>query len=123
MPPVEMAMSCNVFFKLEGVSFGTKDHAASGDGHVLQCVLPVVPEPWCLDCRHLKPNLEPVDDEGAERLPVNVLSNNHQRPLCLVGQFKSRDDCLDVGDLLLGEQYQGILVLHLGALCAVDEVR
>ena len=44
-----------------------------------------------------------------KRKQENALSTN------LVGSLQSRDDGLDVGDLLLGEQDEGVVVFNLGS--------
>lgn len=36
--------------------------ASSGNCHILQLVLPVIPESWSLDCHDLKSNLQPVGE-------------------------------------------------------------
>merc|ERR1719341_2385841 len=87
--------------QLEGVSLSAKDQTSRCNSHILHGVLPVVSKSWSLDSNHLESNLEPVNHQSGESFTINVLSNDQQRPLMLVGKLQGGDDGLDGGDLLL----------------------
>lgn len=55
----------------------------------------------------------PVENQGAQGFSVHILGYDHQRFAVLVGDFQSRYDALDAGDLLLTEQQVGVLELTL----------
>lgn len=87
--------------------------SSSGDGHVLQLVLPVVSEARCLHSDHLQPDLQPVEDQGAQSFSVHVLGHDDQWFAVLVCDLQGGHDALDAGDLLLAQQQVGILELDL----------
>lgn len=53
----------------------------------------------------------PVENQGAQSLPVHILSDDDQRFAVLVGDLQGRHDALDAGDLLLTQQQVGVLEL------------
>ena len=57
--------------------------------------------------------LLPVQDNGGKSFSVDVLSQDDQGAVALGSQLQCRDDGLDVADLLLRDENQGILVLNL----------
>ena len=65
-------------FKFKVRAFTAKDDATCGNGHVVEGVLAVVTKAGRLDSDHLQANLEPVDDQGGQSLPVNILTDNDQ---------------------------------------------
>ncbi|KAF3799563.1 Heat shock protein 60, partial [Colletotrichum gloeosporioides] len=84
--------------------------------------LAVVTEAGGLDSGNLELATELVENADGESLTLNVLSNDDERAAHLGGGLKSGDDILDGGDLLLGEEDQGLLELDLLGLGIGDEV-
>jgi hypothetical protein len=91
LPPVRMAMS-------------------------LQHGLAAVAEARSLDGRDLQGAAELVDDQGRQRLALDVLGDDQQRLALLGDLLEHRQQVLHVGDLLLVDQDVG--VLQLGPPCA-----
>ena len=56
-----------------------EDDGPGGHGNVVHGGLPVVAEAGGLDGRDLQANLESVHHQGAQGLPLDVLSNDNQR--------------------------------------------
>merc|ERR1719295_356152 len=101
-----------------GVVFGDE----GSDLKLEEGVLPVVAKSGRLDGRHLQADLQPVHHQGRQGLAVHVLTHNDQGLLDLVGHLESRDNGLDVADLLLAEENKCILVFNFGSFGSVDEV-
>ena len=57
-----------------------------------------------LDCRHLEPAAQFVDDERRQRLTLDVLGDDHQRIAALHHRFEHRQDRLETGQLLLEQE-------------------
>ena len=97
--------------------FLVDEFAACKNSNVLENSLPVVSERWCFDCAYLEVVLESVEDESCEELALDVVSDDEQRLLLLVGEFKEGQHVPDVGELLL--DYQNVAVLELDLLLLV----
>ena len=70
----------------------------------------------------MKADFESVDDEGRKRFSFDVLGDDDERLFALIRHLEDGNEGGDVGDLLFGEEDQGVLVLDLGAFGLVDEV-
>src|SRR6266436_5958092 len=95
---------------------------AGQDRNVLQHRLAAIAEARRLDGRDLEAAAQLVDDQGSERLALNVLGHDDQRLAGLHHSFEQRQQLLEARQLLL--IYQDVGVLHLDAhlVCVGDEV-
>jgi hypothetical protein len=105
-----------------GVNLIGEDLTSGEDSKISENVLAVVSESGGLDGNNLELTTELVKNTDGESLTLNVLSNDDQRTALLGRDLKSGDDVLDGGNLLLGEEDQGLLELSLGGLGVGDEV-
>src|SRR6266436_5056405 len=96
---------------------------AGQDRNVLQHRLAAIAEARRLDGRDLEAAAQLVDDQGSERLALNVLGHDDQRLAGLHHSFEQRQQLLEARQLLL--IYQDVGVLHLDAhLVGIgDEIR
>ena len=102
------------------------DHLAAGqDRDILQHFLTSVAVARCLDSNNIEGTSQLVDDESGQCLALDVLSNDQQLSAALHYLLQQRKDILDVGDLLVGDQDEGIVqrclhLLHVGAHISAD---
>ena len=80
------------------------------------------PKPGRLDRRHLEAAAQLVDDEGRERLALDVLGDDEERLAALCDQFEDRQHRLERGQLLLVDEDVGVLELDDHLLSIGDEV-
>ena len=86
------------------------DHRAAGeDGHVAEHRLAAVAEPGGLDRGDVEHAAELVDDQGRQRLALDVLGDDQQRLARLGDLLQQGDHLAEAADLLLVKQDQGIL--------------
>ncbi|KAJ0166013.1 hypothetical protein CTA2_9100 [Colletotrichum tanaceti] len=104
------------------VKLVAEDGSVGEDSQVAEDGLAVVTEAGGLDGSNLELAAELVENADGESLTLNVLGNDDQRASHLGGSLKSGDDVLDGGDLLLGEEDEGLLELNLLRLGVGDEV-
>ena len=64
-----------------------------------------------------------VDDEGRERLALDVLGDNQQRPPSLHDLVEQRQHVLQRGNLSIADQDQHVLMNRLGLFKFGDEIR
>src|SRR5215470_8144537 len=101
-----------------------RDHRAAGeDGDVLQHGLAAITEARCLDAGHLEDAADVVDDQGCQRLTLDVLGNDQQRASRLRHALEQRQELTDVGNLLVDQQDYRLFQLGGLVLLVVDEVR
>mmetsp|Transcript_7402 Transcript_7402/g.16123 ORF Transcript_7402/g.16123 Transcript_7402/m.16123 type:complete len:484 (-) Transcript_7402:344-1795(-) len=81
-------------------------------GNVLQHGLAVVAEPGSLHRAHLQPAPELVQHQGRQRIPVDILRHDQQRPLQLGHVLQHGEDALHIGDLLVVHEHQRLGHLH-----------
>ena len=99
------------------------DHRAAGQhGDVAEHGLAAIAEAGRLDRADVEHAAELVDDQGRQRLALDVLGDDQQRLARLGDLFQERNHLAQAADLLLVEQDQGVLEMafHLGR--TVDEV-
>ena len=101
---------------------GGDELAAGEDGEILEGGLAVVTEAGGLDGGDLHAAAELVEDEGGEGLAFNVLSDDEEGLLALVGGLEDGEDGLDGADLAVVEEDEGVLVLALHGLGVGEEV-
>ena len=100
------------------------DHlAARQNRDVLKHGLAPIAEARRLDRRDLDDAADIVDDECRERLALDVLGDDQQRPARLGDALEQRQKLADVRDLLVVNQHERILELGGLALLVIDEVR
>ena len=96
---------------------------ARKDGDILEDGLAAVAEAGSLDGADLERAAELVDDEGRESLALDILGDDHEGTAGLGDALEERKHILEVGDLLLEKEDEGILELALHAIGSGDEVR
>src|SRR5436305_4472830 len=99
------------------------DLAAGEGGHVLQHRLAAVAEARRLDRDTLEGAADLVDDQGGERLALDVLGDDHELLAALHDLLEDREQVLDVADLAVDEEHVGVVDDGLHALRVGDEVR
>ncbi|GKT57007.1 unnamed protein product [Colletotrichum tofieldiae] len=104
------------------VKLVTEDGTVGEDSQVTEDGLAVVTEAGGLDGGNLELATELVENADGESLTLDVLGNDDQRASHLGRSLKGGNDVLDGGDLLLGEEDQGLLELNLLRLGVGDEV-
>ena len=97
--------------------------AASKDGDILEDGFAAVAEAGSLDGADLEGAAELVDDESRESFALDILGDDHKGTAGLGDALEERKHILEVGDLLLEKENEGILELALHALGSGDEVR
>ena len=107
--------------ELDAEVFGD-DLTAGQDRDVLQHRLAAIAEARRLDGRDLEAAAELVDDERGQRLALDVLGDDQQRPGRLDDGFEHRQHRLEVGELLLVQEDERILELGHHLLGVGDEV-
>lgn len=85
-------------------------------------VSPVVTETWGFHTGDLDGTSELVQDNVGDGVSVDILGHNHDWSFVLTGEFKELEDLLDVTDLLVDQQNQGVAELTLGGLGIGDKV-
>src|SRR5699024_1346121 len=98
------------------------DLAAGEDRDVGEHRLAAVTEARGLDGDGLESALELVDDEGGQRLALEVLGDDQQRPVRLHDLLEDGQQLLDVADLGVGDEDVRVLEDGLHALGVGDEV-
>ena len=96
---------------------------ARKDGDILENGLAAVAEAGSLDGADLEGAAELVDDEGRESFALDILGDDHERTAGLGDALEERKHILEIGDLLLEKEDEGILELALHAIGSGDEVR
>jgi hypothetical protein len=99
-----------------------EDGTVGENTKVAKDALAVVTEAGGLDGGDLELTAELVENADSERLAVDVLGDDDKRPAELLGSLERRNDVLDGGDLLLGEEDERLLKLDLLGLGVGDEV-
>ena len=100
------------------------DHLAAGeDRNVLEHRLAAIAEARRLDRRDLEAAAQLVDDQGRERLALDVLGDDQQRTARLDDRFQDREHRLQVRQLLLVDEDVRVGQLDLHLLRIGDEVR
>src|SRR6516165_2317962 len=107
--------------ELDAELFGD-ELAAGEDRDVLEHGLAAVAEAGGLDGGDLEPAAKFVDDEGGERLALDVLGHDQQRLAGLDDRLEHREHRLQSGELLLVQQDEGVLELGHHLLGIGDEV-
>ena len=97
--------------------------AARKNGDILENGLAAVAEAGSLDGADLEGAAELVDDESRESLALDILGDDHEGTAGLGDALEERKHILEVGDLLLEKEDEGILELALHAIGSGDEVR
>jgi hypothetical protein len=85
------------------------DLATGQDRDVLQHGLAALTEARRLDGRRLEGAADLVDDQGREGLALEVLGDDDQRTTGLHDLLEDRQQVLDRGDLLVGDEDVGVL--------------
>ena len=99
------------------------DHRAAGqDRDVLEHRLAAIAEARRLDRRHLQAAAQLVDDQGRQRLALDVLGDDDQRLAGLDHGFKDGEHRLQRGELLLVDEDIGVLELGQHLLGVGDEI-
>ena len=83
------------------------DLAAGQDGDILQHLLAAVAEAGGLDGNAGEGAAQLVDNQGGQRLALDILSDDNQLLAGLHNLLQQGQDLLDVGDLLIGDQDVG----------------
>ena len=96
---------------------------AREDRDVLEHPLAAIAEARRLDGDGLERAAELVDDDRRERLALDVLRHDQQRPTRLDDLLEHRQEILDGADLLVGDEDVRILEHRLHALGVGDHVR
>src|SRR5205085_7428898 len=96
--------------------------AACEDRNVLDHRLAAIAEARRLDGRDLEAAAQLVDDQGRQRLALDVLGDDQQRTPTLNDRFQDREHRLKVRQLLLMDQDVWIVELDLHLLRVGDEV-
>ena len=99
------------------------DLAAGQDGDVAQHLLAAIAEARRLDGEDVEGAAQLVDDQRGQRLAVDVLGDDHERRASRGDLLEHRQDVLDRGDLLVGDQDVRIVELGLHPLRVGHEVR
>lgn len=99
-----------------------EDSSVGENSEITEDALAVVTEAGGLDGGDLELTTELVQDADSESLTLNVLGDDDQRAAESGGGLKGGEDVLDSGDLLLGEEDQGLLELDLLGLGIGNEV-
>ena len=99
-----------------------EDSTVGENGEITKDALAVVTEAGGLNGSDLELTTELVQNADGEGLTLNVLGNDDQGTAEGGGGLKGGEDVLDSGDLLLGEQDEGLLELDLLGLGVGDEV-
>ena len=100
-----------------------RDHLAAGqDGDVLEHGLAAIAEARRLDRRDLEAAAQLVDDQGGERLALDVLRDDQQRSARLHHRLEEREHRLQARQLLLVEEDVGVLELGHHLVGVGDEV-
>src|SRR5712671_4914676 len=96
--------------------------AAGQDGDVLEHRLAAIAEAWRLHRRHLQAAAQLVDDEGGERLALDILGDDQERPTRLHHRLEHRQHRLQARELLFMQQDEGILQLAYHLLGVRHEI-
>jgi hypothetical protein len=104
------------------VELVSEDGTVGENTEVTKNALAVVAEAGSLDGSDLELTAELVENADSKSLTVDVLGDDDKGPAELLGSLKSRDDVLNGGDLLLGEEDKRLLELDLLRLGVGDEV-
>ena len=96
--------------------------AAGDDGDVLEHALAAITEAGSLDGDDVERAANLVEDERGQRLALHVLGNDEERLAGLHDALEQRQDVLDGGDLLVGDEDVGVGKLGLHGLGVVDHV-
>ena len=97
--------------------------AAGEDRDVLEHRLAAIAEARRLDRRDLQRAAQLVDDERRQRLALDVLGDDEQRPAGARHLLEQRQQVLHRADLLLVDQDERVLEHDFHALGIGDEVR
>src|SRR3982075_3472751 len=89
---------------------------------VLQHGLAAIAEARSLDSGDLEATTEPVDDERGQSLAFDVFSHDHERLAGLHHGFQERKQFVQAGELLLVDQYVGIVHFNAHLVGVGDEV-
>ena len=111
-------LHCSLF-QVEAEFFG--DHlAACQDRDILEHLFSSVAVARCLHCNYIECTAQFVDDQGCERLALDVLCDDEESCAGLYNLLKERQDILDVGDLLVCDQDVRIFqdCFHLLHICS-----
>ena len=99
------------------------DHLAAGqDRDVLEHRLAAIAEARRLDRRDLEAAAQLVDDQRRQRLALDVLGDDQQRPAALHHRLEHRQHRLQARQLLLVDQDVGVLELGDHLLGVGDEI-
>jgi len=86
------------------------DHVPTGQhGDVFEHFLAAVAKTGSLHGGHPQGTTQPVDHQGGQGFPVDILGNDQQRPSTLGGLLQHRKQVLHGTDLLIMDQNEGIL--------------
>ena len=97
--------------------------AARKDGDILEDGFAAIAEAGSLDGADLEGAAELVDDESRESFALDILGDDHEGTAGLGDALEERKHILEVGDLLLEKENEGILELAFHTLGSGDEVR
>src|SRR6185437_11349703 len=81
----------------------------SNNGDVFQHGLASVTKAWCLYCRHFQAATQFVNDECCQRLSLDLLRNDEQRPSSLDDGFQQGQERLQRRKFLLVNEYVGVV--------------
>ena len=90
--------------------------------HVLQHRLAAIAEARRLHRAALQRAADVIDDQGRQRLALDVFSDDQEGPARFCDLLEQRDDVLERADLAFAEQDQGVLQDRLHLLGRGDEV-
>ena len=99
----------NVHFLEIHVQIGGDVGAAGQGGDILEHFLSAVTEAWRLDAQAGEGAAQTVDQQGGQGVALDVLSDNDHLLAGLHDLFQNRQDLLNGGDLLVGDQDIGIV--------------
>src|SRR4030095_3125010 len=112
LPPARIAMCSSIALLEIDAEVSRRAFAAGENRDVLEHRLAAVPEARCLDGRCLQRAPQLVDDERGQRLALDVLSDNEQRPAHTRDLLQHGEEILHRTDLLLVNKDHRILQNH-----------
>src|SRR5260370_5717316 len=121
-PPATIPSSTAALVALEAEVLA-EDLAAGKDGHVLEHRLAAVTETWRLDGDSDEGTAQLVDDQGRERLALDVLGDDQERLALPDHALEHWAQVLDRGDLAVGDQNERLLEDRFHAVGVGDHVR
>ena len=89
---------------------GAGDHGTAGQhGDILQHLLAAVAEAGGLNADHIEAALQAVQQQSGQSVAFHILGDDDELPAGLDNGLQNRQDLLNVGDLLIGDQQVSIV--------------